>query len=366
MPEERNSKKIEPERVSNLLFDDQNFRFSEDASGSSQKELLKILDRDFEPLSIGESLVDNGYFAEEPLVIIPKPHTDKFIVIEGNRRLAALRFLSDEKSRELSIDKDAWEALAKRLKTPISQVPVVKYESRDELTTFLGYRHIAGILKWDPFAKARFINSLVDRKGKNADFRDVARETGSKKPTIRDNYIAYRILQQAREDFGIDTKNLEKNFSVFYRSLSDPHITKFIGLNKDRPPRELKNPISLKKRDNLEELIGFIHGTGKDQAVLTDSRQLTKLGEVLNEEAAYKSLRISRNLEQAYQLTGGEKRRLLDNLERASYYLDEALRDVHRHKGSPKVVSAVRRCAGTIVEILDSFPNIRGEIGIQQ
>lgn len=130
MPEERNTKEIEREKVSNLLFDDQNFRFSEDASGASQKELLQILDRDFDPLSIGESLVDNGYFAEEPLVVIPKPSTDKFVVVEGNRRLAALKFLSNEELRELSIDKDAWGALAKRLRTHISMVPVVKYVSR--------------------------------------------------------------------------------------------------------------------------------------------------------------------------------------------------------------------------------------------
>lgn len=206
----------------------------------------------------------------------------------------------------------------------------------------------------------------LKEKGKNADFRDVAREIGSRMPTIRDNYIAYRILQQAKEDFDIDTKKLEKNFSVFYRSLANPNITKFIGLNKDKPPTELRNPISRKKAEALEELIGFMHGTGKERAVMTDSRQLTKLGEILNDEAAYKSLRISRNLEQAYQLTGGEERRLLDNLEHASYFLDESLREIHRHKGSSKVASAVKRCTDTFVEILDNFPKLRKEIGIQK
>jgi hypothetical protein len=364
MPE-RSGKRIETEKVSRLLFDDQNFRFSEDASGKSQKELLKIIDRDFDPLSIGESLVDNGYFAEEPLVVISKPSTDKFIVVEGNRRLAALKFLLDKDLRALSIDKDGWEELAKRLKADISEIPVVKYEGRDELTTFLGYRHIAGILKWDPFAKARFINSLVERKGKHADFQHVARETGSKRPTIRDNYIAYRILLQAKEDFGIDTSKLEKNFSVFYRALSNPFITNFIGLNKDKTPMELRNPISHKKADSLDELIGFIHGTNKASAVMTDSRQLTKLGEVLSEEKAYRYLKINRNLEQAYQLTGGEERRLLDNLEHAGYYLDEALSDAHRHKGSSKVVSAIKRCTETLLEILKNFPKIRTDLGIQ-
>jgi len=360
-----NTKVIEMVEVSRLLFDDQNFRFSEDASGLSQKDLLKIIDRDFDPLSIGESLVDNGYFTEEPLVVIPKPSTDKFIVVEGNRRVAALKFLLDKELRTLSSDEDDWEKLAKRMTVDISKVPMVKYENRNELTTFLGYRHISGIRKWDPFAKARFITSLVERKGKNADFQLVARETGSKKPTIRDNYIAYRILLQAREDFNIDTSKLEKNFSVFYRALSHPSITKFIGLDKEKNPTELKKPISSKKIDSLEELIGFIHGTNKVSAVMTDSRQLTKLGDVLSEEKAYRYLKINRNLDQAYQLTAGEERRLIDNLERAGYYLDEALSDAHRHKTSSKVSIAVKRCTETLIEILKNFPKIKAVLGIQ-
>jgi hypothetical protein len=366
MPEPKVEKAIEPIEVSRLLFDDHNFRLSEDTKGLSQKELLKILNRDFDPLPIAESIVDNGYFVEEPLVVIPKPSSDKFIVIEGNRRLAALKFLLEEDLRPLSGDPNYWELLAKRLKKDISRVPVVVYQNREELTTFLGYRHITGILRWDPLAKARFINSLVERKGKKGDFVEIARETGSRKATIRDNYVAYRIVLQAKEDFDIDTSKLEKNFSVFYRALGNPSITGFIGLNKDKTPTELRMPVPQKKAVALEELIGYIHGTNKAQAVLTDSRQLTKLGEVLSSKPAYNLLRNSRNLDQAFQLTGGEERRLIDNLNQASFYLDESLRDAHRHKGSSSVASAVKRCAETIWLIFKSFPEIQREMEATQ
>ncbi len=204
-------------------------------------------------------------------------------------------------------------------------------------------------MKWDPLAKARFISSLVEQKGAGADFTEVARETGSRKPTIRDNYIAYCILLQARDTFEIDTSKLEKNFSVFYRALSNPSFTEFISLNKDRSPKDLRMPIPAKKATALEELIGYIHGTNKVDAVLTDSRQLTKLGEILSSKAAYNHLRVNRNLDQAYQLTGGEERRLIDNLNSASFYLDDALRDAHRYKGSARVARLGEALRGNYV-----------------
>lgn len=347
--------------VSRLLLDKYNCRLPEDTHGASQQELFQILDKDFELLPIGESLADNGYFLEEPLVGIPAER-DQFTIVEGNRRLAALKLLTEPKLRKLALNQRAWEDLAAQATENLSEAPVLVYQNRDELTSFLGYRHIAGILKWDPLAKGRFIAGIVDKKGKGADFREAARETGSKANTIRDNYIAYRILLQAREGFEIDTSKLEKNFSVFYRALGNPSITRFIGLTKDKPPRELRQPVPVRKAKTLEELIGYIHGINNTQPVVTDSRQLTMLGEVLENKVAYDHLRVNRSLLRAHELTGGEERRLIDNLDRASFYLDEALRDVHRHRRSPKVAQPLRRCAQTIAEILKHFPQVTQEL----
>jgi len=359
----RTDKRRNPEwiKVSQLLLDDKNYRLPEEARERSQQDLLRILDADFELISVGESLADNGYFVEEPLVAIRLPK-NQFIVIEGNRRLAALKLLTDQSFRKNSIDPENWEKLAKRCKANLSEVPVLIYETRDELLRFLGYRHIAGILKWDPLAKARFIASLVEKKGRTTDFTDVARETGSRGPTIRDNYISYRILLQAKDDFEVDTSRLEKNFSVFYRSLTNPSIVRFIGLNKDKSTSSLRKPIVPGKAKALEELVGFIHGINNTPPVLTDSRQLTMLGEVLDNKQAYAHLRAHRNLQKAHELTGGEERRFIDNLMQASFYLDESLRDAHRQKENEKAIPWLARCAQSVNEILKHFPKVRKSV----
>ncbi len=347
--------------VQKLILDDENYRLPGNFKGSNQRELLQILDRDFALSIIGESLADNGYFVEEPLIGIPGPK-DKIIIVEGNRRLAALKLIVQAELRKVARDPEYWENLAKRLQHDVSEVPVIIYGSRDELITFLGYRHIAGIVKWDPLSKARFIHNLTEKKGNRAEFSDVARETGSSAATIRANYITYRVFLQAKDDFGIDTSRLEKNFSVFYRAINNVNIAEFLDLKKVGEPSDLKKPISKRKAAALEEVIGYVHGTSEIKPVIFDSRQLTTLGEVLVSKEAYQNLRLNRNLLQADQLSGGEERRLIDSLNKASLALDDSLRDAHRYTKNKRVSLLVLRCAESMEQILISFPDVKKEV----
>lgn len=351
---------IEYKPVPDLLLDSRNPRLPKSAVDLNQIELLKLMERDFDLLPIGQSMVDNGYFVEEPLIVIPKPDEDKFITVEGNRRLAALKLLTDPELRKHSRQRDVWEKLAKAAKYPLSEVPIIMHQSRDDLIAILGFRHIAGIMKWDPLAKARFIHDHLERRDERADFKGAARQLGSRSSTIRDNYVAYRTFLQARDDFDIGTSKLEENFSVFYRALNNANIQKFIGLDKlDKRPSKLKKPISEKKKKELNELIEFVHGTSEKGPVMTDSRQLTQLGEVLASPEALSHLRLSRHLRDAYSLTGGEQQSLIDSLNAVGFNLSEALRYVHRYKKNPEVARVVERCADSFFEVLRHFPEIK-------
>ena len=344
--------------VKDLLLDGENYRLPEEDYGTrDQIKLLEIMDRDFDLVPIGQSIADNGYFPGEPLVAVREP-SGKCIVVEGNRRLAALKLLTQPEMRKHSQYPDLWNELARTLRHDVSKVPVLIYTNRSEPMKVLGYRHIAGTLKWDPLAKAKFVAFLVERKGREANFKDIGRETGSHSNTIRDNYIAYRIYTQATDSFDIDTSRMPENFGVFFRALSSAQILRFIGLDKDRRPSQLKSPIPAGKRGRLEEIIGYIHGTKEIPPVLHDSRQLTQLGQILENREALANLRISRNLDEAFALAGGEETRLIESLQSASFHLDNALRDAHRHTRSLKVRELVKRCRDTMKEILEKFPSL--------
>lgn len=156
--------RVGDKRLDDLLFDPRNPRLPEDDQDSSQPRLLEIMARDYRIIEIGQSLADNGYFHEEPLVVMPSPDIEgKFVVLEGNRRLAALKLIDDpgpnpRQSAEWRALKDRAAELGHDLR---ERIPVVEYDNRDDVTAFLGFRHISGALKWEPMAKARFVHHLV-------------------------------------------------------------------------------------------------------------------------------------------------------------------------------------------------------------
>jgi len=109
------------------------------------------------------------------------------------------------------------------------------------------------------------------------------------------------------------------------------------------------------KNSRLAELFSWLFGTESQPPVITDSRQLDKLGEVLASKSSLEHIRISRQLDSAYELSEGEEKRLIRTLEKASFYLDEALKVSHRHKNDKAVEARVIRCCESLNEIAKHF-----------
>src|SRR5271163_1183233 len=96
MAKPRQPDQIEPklEYVSaDLLdFDPENPRFAGQMTGRVQDEIQKLIFREPHYASeLVDSLVENGFIDYEPLIVRRK--AKKYIVIEGNRRLAAVRHI---------------------------------------------------------------------------------------------------------------------------------------------------------------------------------------------------------------------------------------------------------------------------------
>jgi len=350
--------------VSRLLFDRENPRLPPDVTSYTESDLLLYFESAFDLLPVAKSLVDNGYFEEEPLIGIPGPN-GKVIVVEGNRRLAALNFLTSSNARSLSKRRTTWEALVaeaeqKNTLHGLLKVPIVVHKAREELRSILGFRHITGIKRWDALQKNRFINHLIETRS-DATFEKIGREAGSRETTIRNNYLAFRVYLQAGEEFNIDTSRVEKEFGVFYTALTDPNIRDYLNLRIEpqKRPRDLREPVTKKRADELRFFIECLHGTKRIEPVVTDSRQIKKLGEVLVTPEARRLLEATRDLEQAFRLTGGEKRALAENLQMANIYLGEAYKTVHLHSRDLSIKNQVEKCVITVRQILKSFPDLK-------
>jgi ParB-like chromosome segregation protein Spo0J len=331
-----------------LLLDNKNPRLPDGFQNATQAQLLNLLAEDYALPDIGSSIAENGYFSEEPLVTIEHPTLDKWIVVEGNRRLAALLLLVAPKKAPKELQ-DTWTEIADGAKKTVSEVPTLVYSHRREITPYLGFRHITGVLEWRPYQKGRYVAELVE-EGK-LDFAEIARLIGSKSKTVREHYVSYTLVRQAKNSFNLDTERAQESFGILRRALSDPSIRDYIGLELDRKERELSKPLKKSDAVRLDETFRWMFGTKSKAAAIRESRDLSKLGAVLANDKARAALKTSGDLSYAFELSGGEEKRLIEALSKASYQLDQALPMVIRHKKSKDVLTLAEKCLGVMEEI---------------
>src|SRR5882762_9376812 len=88
-----NNKSIQYEKVDNLLFDPDNPRFPSTLNGEDEDEVLDWMLKDATIVELMGSIGEQGYFPGEPLLVVPAKKGGKYYVVEGNRRLSAVKLL---------------------------------------------------------------------------------------------------------------------------------------------------------------------------------------------------------------------------------------------------------------------------------
>ena len=313
-----------------LLLDIDNPRLASGAGGTSQEELLSILWREMAVDEVAFSIAANGFFPSEPLFVVPgdpkKPaQKDKFLVVEGNRRLAAVLLLVDKKLRTKLKATDLPEISEER-RTPLRELPVVVYTDRRSLWQYCGFRHINGAQPWDAFSKAKYVAMVFERYNESLD--DIARRIGDRHTTVKRLYRGYKVLQQAETQVGFDKEDRFSNrfyFSHLYTALDQPDFQKHLGIT---PEGSLKpNPVPKSKLDELSELMTWIYGrksTTTEPLIRRQNPDLNNLRVVLGKPAALSLLRAGYSLDRAFEFSLGDQRRFREALTSAKEELQQA------------------------------------------
>jgi len=336
-------------KLGDLLFDDHNPRLPEELTNRTPDSLLADIAAEYHPIEIARSISAHGYFPSEPLIVIQSGN--KYIAVEGNRRLAALRLLQNpaDAARLNLADAEEWAEIAEGAQLP-KDIPCILAPSRKQVAPIIGYRHISGIEPWDPWAKARFLATLVD-EGKLS-FDKAASEVGETARTVRDNYRNFRITKQSGE-LGVDTSRIRSSFGVFTRAMQEPNLREFI---RAVPSNDIRRGQSAfddpeKAKPRVKEFASWVFGTTEEEPLLSDSRKLSELAQVVGDKTALKELRATRNLEAAFSLAGGVRDRLLNRLSRAAGFLEAASQDFSDYADDDDVVAAVGRCRRLLREL---------------
>jgi len=272
-----------------LDFDPQNPRFGGLASGKSPDEIQKYLFG--EPHYAGQlidSLVENGFIDYEPLVA--KRNGNRFTVVEGNRRLAAIR--------EIRANLDKYGGR----KSDLDRIPVLVFpdkpdeQQQNEMRVYLGVRHLFGFREWPPISKAQFL----DQESRSDGGLDrVIREVRLTKSTIRRFLVPFRLLKAAK----VDLPKGGEDFSVLAEALQRTGIKKFLQLDVDPKTLEIR---SFDKK-NLGALLNDLYGPKKaggkardtSAKVVHDTRDLSQLARILESDTATATLHSGASLDEA-------------------------------------------------------------------
>lgn len=325
-------KKAQPENgsgyervpVKDLYFDSENPRLIEYLDGvkADQNSLLRILWQNMAVDELAMSIAASGYFDYEPVFVI----TDKkqLVVIEGNRRLAAVRLLLDKKAREELKATDLPKISPAAAKGLLS-IPVIR-TTRKDAWRYLGFKHVNGPAKWDSYPKAQYV-AQVHKKFK-VSLEGIANQIGDKHYTVQRLYRALMVIEQAEKTNVFKRENRYKGhfaFSHMSTGLDYEGFSDFLRLKDETA--ESPKPVPSSRMRQLGEICTWLYGDkslGLPPIIQSQNPHLRQLSTVLRSKEATESLRAGLPLSVALDVSRGDERLFRDALIQARENLQKA------------------------------------------
>ena len=292
-------------QIKDLLLDPQNPRLPEYV-GREQGQMFEYLAVASSIDELMGAIAENDFFEGESLIAIPHEEKGKYVVVEGNRRLTALKLLNGEHATG---EGNRVDEIRNNAKYRPNEVPVSVYPNRSSVLNYLGNRHIAGVKTWGSLAKARYIQNLYDLSDKDNFFencRSVARAIGSRSDYISKTLRAFAVYSFARrgglfEEAGVSEDEIK--FSLITTALDYEGISDYVYTGEvTRTPDDQLN------REKLGDFISWTFkrvNKVKPYTRLKESRNLIKLSKILQNDEATVSFKNGADIDQAYLLTEG-------------------------------------------------------------
>lgn len=297
-----NTDAIEPMAISDLAFDFRNPRLPEFGltNNSSEEEVIRVLCEAMDVRELVMSIAASGFFRHEPLIVAQEE--GKNVVIEGNRRLAAVKVLIDPAVAE-NLLPDA-PTIPEPAKEALKELPVV-LGTREDSWRHLGFKHVNGPAKWSSYAKARYIAEV--HRNFAVTLEDIAKQIGDTHGTVQRLFRGLMVIEEAERMKVFSREDRWRNhfsFSHLYTGLNYTGISEFIGLEAETA--EERDPVPPEKREELGELFLWMYGSKRQQkppVIETQNPHLRQLESVVSNREALAALRAGNDLSLAFELS---------------------------------------------------------------
>jgi hypothetical protein len=242
------------------------------------KELYKIKD-------LENSIKQNGWWPIDFIFVKKYDEHDRYLVLEGNRRVAAIRNIRDDDSASTSLIKSL---------DKIDVMEIIDDSTEDQLqkqiTYLLGVRHHGSLKKWTPFAQAHNIYKrylhLAEMDPNNFEFNptianQVADALSINFDDVENRLKVYRAMEQLGEVSII--KNSDGGMEDRYYSVcAEILLTKDKALKKYVKQDDINFTLNEGSIERMNNLCHF-DKKGRAEAPISNPQEWRKLSNILKD-----------------------------------------------------------------------------------
>lgn len=252
------------------------------------------------------SMKENGFLNVETIQVRRITDSQDFLVLEGNRRVATLKYLHQQYKDDGDIGNfDA---------TFFSHIPISIIDSNDiraQLIT-MGLQHITGKKRWNPLNQSQMVIDLIDRYGlTNKEIRD---SLGTSQQFINKCRRTMALITAYKKgDYGDQFRS--EMYSIFEEVVKSPQMREWLGW--DDVDMNCKN---LVHQEFLFQWISTIEDdndeTGETrqlQPIITKSQEIRTLSKFISDEKAVNVMERKRDVTVGYTMSSAVGEDRLDN-----------------------------------------------------
>jgi hypothetical protein len=228
-----------PAGIDHLLLDANNHRFHDleewrriaenrfhEARVQANTERLLRDNRTFDLVQLKDSINTNGFVPLEQIVVRAyAPDAAKYVVVEGNRRVAAIKWLLEDNEAGVLNLSEAQLNNLRNLQVLFLDTAVA--ENANAVEILMAIRHVTGIKEWGAYQQARLVAGLMGHEG--ATFATVAAKLGMSSREVARRYRASRALEQMEGDEEYRELAEPRMYAIFHEAVAQPAVREWLG-----------------------------------------------------------------------------------------------------------------------------------------
>ena len=200
-------------------------RFDEDKiQGRLETKLLK---GEFEVDLLVDNIRQNGYLKTDRIVVRAwKGTATKYVIIEGNRRVCALKkIVHDHDTGKHTIDDALYTEISEIEVLQLDETGLTEKERLEAIKVLQGIRHLSGTKSWGPYQQADVIAEL---RANGRSPADAAATMGISTQAANKLWRAHSALQTMSQHKDYGSKVTCDQFSFFVEAMR-PAIREWLG-----------------------------------------------------------------------------------------------------------------------------------------